>query len=177
MSEIKRIVLIGGPGSGKSSVIEQLQTTDQQVFLEISREVIQEARKDGVDQLFLTDPLAFSNKLLAGRIKQHIEAQVGINFYDRGIPDVPAYHRFTGDPIPKEYMDACNKYKYDRVFFFPPWESIYQQDEERYEDFSKAVRIGNIIADVYQELNYDLIQVPFDSLNNRTDFILKNSVD
>ncbi len=177
MSDIKRIVLIGGPASGKTSVIDQLQTTNNQVFPEISREVIQEARKSGIEQLFLTDPLAFSNQLLAGRISQFKNARSGNNFYDRGIPDIPAYHKFTGDPIPTEYMDACRDFRYDRVFFFAPWDKIHQQDEERYEDFEQATLIGNLLLETYKLLDYQITIVPFDTVENRMNFIINHNSD
>ena len=149
MQEIIRIVLIGGPGTGKTSVIEQLQNQDFQVLPEISREVTLEAQKQGIEQLFLTDPLAFSDRLLDGRIRQFEQANKGINFYDRGIPDVPAYHRFTGDLIPERYENASKVYRYDACFFFPIWEEIYQQDNERYENLETAKEISAIIKTEY----------------------------
>jgi predicted ATPase len=177
MSDIKRIVLIGGPASGKTSVIDQLQAANNQVFPEISRKVIQEARKNGIEQLFLADPLAFSNRLLAGRIAQFKDARPGVNFYDRGIPDVPAYHKFTGDPIPEEYMNACHNFKYDKVFFFPPWENIHQQDDERYEDFEQATLLGDLLLETYKLLDYKVTFVPFDTLENRKNFIINHTSD
>lgn len=173
MSKIERIVLIGGPGTGKTSVLKRLEDLGNQVFHEISREVIQEARKSGIDQLFLTDPLAFSNQLLKGRIEQFENARSQANFYDRGIPDIPAYHHYTGDPIPDSYVDACERYKYDKIFFFEPWEAIFQQDDERYEDFEKASEISNILLKTYEDLGYNVLSVPKDTVDNRTAFVLK----
>jgi predicted ATPase len=173
MSKIERIVLIGGPGTGKTSVLKNLQELGNHVWPEISREVIQEARKSGIDQLFLTDPLAFSNQLLKGRIQQFENAVSHINFYDRGIPDVPAYHYYTGDPVPDTYLEACKAYKYDKIFYFEPWEAIFEQDEERYEDFEKACEISEILLKTYLDLGYHVQQVPKDSIEQRAAFILK----
>ena len=61
---------------------------------EVSREVTLAAQKKGIDQLFLTDPLLFSNLLLEKREKQFLEASENgeaLVFFDRGIPDTQAY--------------------------------------------------------------------------------------
>lgn len=171
---IKRILLIGGPGTGKSTVIRQLEQLGYLVHHEISREIILEAQQQGIQQLFLEDPLAFSSRLLAGRIQQYKNATKGINFYDRGIPDVPAYHKFTGDPIPDEYLKACKDYKYDIVFSLPPWKAIYQSDNERYENFDQAVKISAILNDYYRDLKYNPVEIPIGSVEDRIAFIMQH---
>ena len=50
----KKIVLIGGPGTGKSSVLKQLKHSGFFCMEEISREITIKAQKEGIDQLFLT---------------------------------------------------------------------------------------------------------------------------
>ena len=97
------IVIIGGPGSGKTTLIEGLIQQGYTCYPEISREVTLEARKQGVEQLFLEQPLLFSELLLEGRKKQYAEAiddKENIVFLDRGIPDVLAYMHYIGDAYP-----------------------------------------------------------------------------
>ena len=60
----KRIVITGGPGSGKTTLINHIEQLGYPTMHEVSREIINEARKEGIDQLFLTDPMLFSQKLL-----------------------------------------------------------------------------------------------------------------
>ncbi|AGC77974.1 putative ATPase [Nonlabens dokdonensis] len=171
MEKTKRILIIGGPGSGKTSVLATIEENGYYVHHEISREVTAKAQEQGIEQLFLSDPFAFSNQLLEGRIQQFKNIQEGINFYDRGIPDVPAYHVFTGDEIPDHFIQACKDYKYDQVFFLPPWEQIYESDNERYESYEQAVVLGDILLNFYKKLGYAPISVPKLDINSRYLFI------
>ncbi len=109
----KKIVITGGPGSGKTTLISFLLENGFQCLNEISREVIIEAQKKGIDQLFLTDPILFSQKLLEGRLQQHQEVdhfKKTILFYDRGLPDVTAYMDFTNVSYPESFHITCNTF-------------------------------------------------------------------
>jgi predicted ATPase len=171
MEKLKRILIIGGPGSGKTSVLKAIEKGGFKVHHEISREVTAKAKKQGIDQLFLSDPFAFSNQLLEGRILQFKTAREGMHFYDRGIPDVPAYHVFTGDDIPAAFIKACEEHVYDQVFFLPPWEAIYESDDERYETYEQAVILSDILKVFYTQLGYTPISVPQSDIKDRFKFI------
>lgn len=171
----KRILIIGGPGTGKSTIIHELEKRAHTCFHEISRQVTLEAQKEGIDQLFLTKPLLFSELLLKGRIEQFEDAeqlQTPFAFYDRGIPDVLAYMDYIGDQYPDNFVDACKTYHYDMAFILPPWEAIYEVDNERYESFQQAQEIQQFLIDTYSKYGYTLLTVPFGTVSERVDFIL-----
>ncbi|NMH28048.1 AAA family ATPase [Flavobacterium silvaticum] len=172
---MKKIVIIGGPGSGKSTLIEALEQKGYHCLPEISREVTMAAQRNGVAQLFLEQPLLFSELLLEGRIKQfHEAAESGAElvFIDRGIPDVLAYMHYIGDSYPAAFDTACREYKYDGIFMLPPWEEIYQSDNERYENFEQALLIHEHLLETYRRYGYDPIMVPKDTVENRVAFVL-----
>lgn len=169
------ILLIGGPGSGKTTIIDGLSERGYICYPEISREVTLEAKKKGIDQLFLKEPLLFSELLLKGRIKQFenaIQETSEIVFIDRGIPDVLAYMHYIGDKYPPEFHEACKAHIYTKIFILPPWEEIFISDNERYENFGQAQLIHDHLIETYQSYGYVLHEVPKADLNSRIEYIL-----
>lgn len=172
-----RIVITGGPGTGKSSIIKYLEKNGHACLHEVSREITAAAQREGITQLFLAQPLLFSQKLLDARIDQFQKAIEIPNrkvFIDRGIPDVVAYMDYFGTDYPSEFNEACTKYFYDRVFLLPPWNEIYQTDNERYESFDQAVEIYEHLKKSYVSFGYTPIEVLKDSVEARSEFILDN---
>lgn len=169
------VLLIGGPGSGKTTLIDELVKRGHTCYPEISREVTKQAQDAGIAQLFLEKPLLFSELLLEGRIKQyHDAAGAGCDtvFIDRGIPDVLAYMHYIGDSYPASFDQACKEHVYTKIFYLPPWEEIYRADEERYENYDQAQLIASHLQETYEGYGYTLTEVPKDTVDNRILFIL-----
>lgn len=175
MVKTKKIIITGGPGSGKTSIIKTLEEKGHSCLHEISRQIILEAKKKGISQLFLKEPLLFSELLLEGRIKQHAEAEKinsNLVFIDRGVPDVVAYMDYFGNDYPPVFTQVCKEYLYDMIFILPPWKGIYISDNERYESFEQAEIIHRHLFKSYTSSGYRPIEVPVGTLETRTSFIL-----
>jgi predicted ATPase len=170
-----KYVITGGPGTGKTTLIQELEKRNYKCTPEISRQVTLMARKKGIDYLFLKDPLLFSKLLLEGREKQYLEAvnsDAPIVFFDRGIPDVHAYLNHFNTAYPDVYLKKSSLYRYDGIFILPPWKDIYKNDQERFETYQSSVSIYNHLKEAYSMLDYDIIEVPYGKVQERTDFIL-----
>jgi predicted ATPase len=172
----KRIVITGGPGTGKSSVIKALESYGYPCLHEVSRDVILQARKEGYEQLFLEKPLLFSELLLEGRVNQFhqgLDFKSKAVFYDRGLHDVLAYLHYVDEKYPEEMQIVCKSYTYDLIFILPPWEDIYTPDNERYESFAEAKQIHYYLEGAYNNYNYSPIEVPKCSIKERVAYILE----
>lgn len=171
----QKVVISGGPGTGKSTVISTLQELDYACMPEVSRNVTIEAQKQGIDQLFLQDPLVFSELLLNQRINQYRKADEMKNelvFFDRGIPDVMGYLDYLGVSYPEIYRVRSSELRYSKVFMMPPWKKIYHTDNERYESFEQSLRIYDELKKTYERLGYEYEIIPEASVENRIEFIL-----
>lgn len=171
----RKIVITGGPGTGKSSIINRLEEKGEKCLHEISRQVTLEAKEQGIDQLFLEQPLLFSEKLLEGRLDQYLEA-LEFNsdhiFLDRGLPDVVAYMDYFDTKYPEIFNKICQNNRYDLIFILPPWKEIYTSDNERYESYEEALKISSYLYSTYKRYGYNPIEVPKLSVEERTSFIL-----
>ena len=171
----KKIVITGGPGTGKTTIINELKLRNYTCLEEISRQVTLEAQKKGIDQLFLTEPLLFSDMLLDGRKKQFElikDTEADLVFYDRGIPDIVAYMDYLKTNYPKRFNIACTTHKYDHIFILAPWQEIYVSDNERYENYEQAVEIHHHLIAAYVRFGYALHDVPFGPVEDRANYII-----
>ncbi|WP_418263619.1 AAA family ATPase [Flavobacterium faecale] len=173
----KIIAIVGGPSTGKTTLINNLISKGFCCYPEISREIILEAQKEGIEQLFLEQPLLFSELLIKGRKKQFKEAQKEhsqIVFIDRGLPDVLGYLHYANQKYPDSYRTICQENRYSDVFILPPWSEIHVTDQARYESFEQSQIIHQHILQTYKDLNYSPIEVPKDGVESRIQFILNN---
>ena len=53
----QKIVITGGPGTGKTTLLHSLKKRGFHCMDEISREITLKARKNGIEHLFLKNPL------------------------------------------------------------------------------------------------------------------------
>ena len=175
MINTKKILITGGPGGGKTSIIDELEKRNFNCEHEIVRSLTIEGKKKGNDQAFLSDPLKFTKKLLDLRINQFNKIQENeITFYDRGVHDTLAYLKFIKVNIRDELINKCKKIKYNMVFVLSPWKKIYQQDDCRYESFEESIKIFNEIIKIYEYFEMNTIILKQGTIDYRVDKILSH---
>jgi len=179
----KRVVITGGPGTGKTSVIQALESSGFHCFHEVIRDLTLRARLEETPDIQRTNPLAFvsdphdfNRRLLEGRMRHFGQASGmarPVVFYDRGLPDVLGYMDYFGQKYGPDYTSACRENRYDKVLLLPPWKAIYISDNERLESFEEAAEIHHYLSATYERYGYQPVPIPEDSVSGRVAHILE----
>ncbi|KWK70712.1 AAA family ATPase [Burkholderia ubonensis] len=168
-------VVTGGPGSGKSTLIDALERAGFARSQEAGRGVIRDQVAVDGPALPWRDRSAFAELMLGWEMRSHHLARQarGPVFFDRGVPDVIGYLRLSGLAVPAHAEAAARRFRYHRrVFIAPPWPDIYTQDAERRQDFAEAVRTCDAMVECYASYGYRLIELPRASVKARVHFVL-----
>lgn len=169
-------VITGGPGFGKSVLIEKLHELGYQVGGEIARQIIeQQLGEDGV-LLPWKDAFGFERRVMEERISYLNSVEIQrVAFSDRGLPDQAAFSWYKGKEISQQLKAALGENQYaKKVYLTPPWRQIYRNDQIRTETFEEAESIHYFIVEAYLRYGYELIELPFVSPDKRIEFILKS---
>jgi len=170
-------IITGGPGSGKTSLIEALRSRGHSCSAEAGRAIIQDQVRINGTALPWHDRLLFAELMLQWEMRSyHLAEQCsGPVFLDRGVPDVLGYLRLVGLPVPDHVHKAAAEFRYHpTVFIAPPWKEIFHQDVERKQDFEEAQRTYEALFATYRELGYELLEIPRVGVDDRIWFVLSH---
>lgn len=171
------IVVTGGPGAGKTTLIAALAERGLPTMPEAGRAVIKAQSAAGGSGLPWADRALFAELMLAADLESHRNAhgRPGPVIFDRGIPDIAGYLALCGLPVPQPLGQAMAQCRYARkVLLAPPWRAIFGQDAERRQDFDEAVRTCRTVAAAYAEQGYELVELPCVSVELRVAFVAEH---
>ena len=169
------IIITGGPGMGKTSIIEQFSVMGYHSVKETGRSIIQNELQTDGNRLPWFDKEGFAMAMFQQSLKdfQNVPEKCGLTFFDRGIPDVIGYLKLSNISIPETMWQAAKEKRYyPMVFITPPWKAIYVNDAERKQTFEEAVATYHTMKETYSFLGYKLVELPKTTVLKRAKFIL-----
>jgi predicted ATPase len=169
------IIISGGPGSGKTTLIEALAAMGHGRTIEAGRFITQAQVAIGGEAVHWADFVTYAELMLMHEIRSYEEAREakGLVFFDRSVPEVQGYLPMMGTPSPAHFARAAELYPYNRrVFLAPPWQEIFVNDAERKQDFAEAVRSYEWCVKTYREAGYDTLDLPKAPVPERIRFVL-----
>lgn len=169
------VVVTGGPGSGKTSLIEALALTGLATEPEAGRAVIRRQQAIDGQGLPWRDRALFAELMLDRDIEAHARSAAtdDLVIHDRGVPDAVGYLVLCGLPVPPHFDRAASDLRHaPLVFIAPVWPEIFGPDDERRQDLDEARRTHTVMAEVYPRYGYELVELPRTSVADRVAFVL-----
>lgn len=173
MSSNNWYVITGGPSTGKTTLLGELEKLGHKIVPEAARTAIDEALEKGISvEELRADEKHFQDEV--ARLKEKIEAAQDANaltFFDRGMQDTVAYLRHYGFDIENWVAALMNRTRYRNVFLLEPL-STFQDDYARTENHNFVKSLHKLLHDAYAEFGMEPIHVPAVSVDDRVKFIL-----
>lgn len=172
-------IITGGPGVGKTTLLDSFISDGYTVIPEAAREIIKEQAKRDGNGVPWKDNRLYTELMINRSIADYKDAAKGNNdrpvFFDRGIPDSLCHWELCGNPFLEEMEKSIRDYRYGKiVFILPPWKEIYHTDSERKQSWEEAEYTYHKMMEVYKRYDYKAVIVPIGTIEYRKRFILSN---
>ena len=165
----------GGPCVGKTSLINYLAQKGFQTAPEAYACIFEESREQGTLASFFADPVKLRERL----IYKQLELESNCNpyqhaFLDRSMVDIIFYADYFHTLLPPALIEKANQTSYNSYVFFlePLPEHLYVMNDRRGEDRVEALKMHEALKQSYLRSGYQIINIPFDSLEVRAQKIL-----
>lgn len=172
---MNKVVLTGGPCSGKSEMAEVLKSRGYCIVPETALEIIYDEVKKEKPILPWTDMPLFMNKVIPRQIEKENELDGNQVFLlDRSLWDSKAYCSFYGIESP-ELDRALISSHYDLVLFLEMlprefWNKT-PSGKPRGQTYENGQKVHQKIYEIYQGTGIPLIKIPFLPIKERADII------
>jgi predicted ATPase len=167
---MKRYVITGGPSSGKSSIILELELRGEYVTREAAEDYIRLMKAKGQPEPWLAED--FQQKILALSVQREarISPDVARVFHDRSRIDGLAYEPASW--IMENINSEIAKIKYDLVFLVQMQAEVASATYRR-ENEDEAALLEQALIMHYSKQGYPIITVERGTVDERVDFILE----
>ena len=175
MREPNKIVLTGGPGIGKTTLLNELKNQGYTIIPEAARMIIEEEQQRDTLCLPWKDIYAFQKKTADRILELEHSFSDSLILCDRGLTDGHAYASEGRVPTPEIIIEEAIG-RYEKVFILDQL-STYQTDDSRKESKEKATRMHRNIHKAYLDFGYNPLRVPAfkgtleETVRKRADFI------
>ncbi|MEZ4606967.1 MAG: AAA family ATPase [Deinococcales bacterium] len=167
-------VISGCSGSGKSTLLDALKAQGETVVMEAGRRVVKEQLELGLDGLPWENTQRFIELCVVKGIADfdtHVSVK-GRVFFDRSLIEFTTAEAF-GLQLPTALNEALSLRRYaPLVFMSPPWETLFQTDDERRHSFEDAVAEYKVLVPSYQAFGYQIVYLPQIPVEERVSFVL-----
>ena len=182
LKQIKRFILTSTPGSGKTSVIVELEKLGYVVIHEAATDVISIEQAKGIERPW--EAPDFVDQITRMQKERQMDATGALQFYDRSpfctyaLAKYLSYSKnieFTPSPVLLDEIDRClrNGVYQNKVFFFENL-CFIEYTNARKISYEDALIFEQIHLDVYKKFSFEIIMVKKElTVIQRCEFILE----
>jgi predicted ATPase len=175
---MKRFILTGTPGSGKTSILHELKRRGYSVVEEAATDVIAREQMLGNPEPWLQAD--FLDSIVHLQKQRQLEASTlpdKLQWFDRSPICTLALSRYLEYAAPHSLVEEIERIEreevYQRWVFFIEHLGFCQPTEARRITFEEALMFENIHEETYASLGYDLLKIPPGALAERVHCILQ----
>lgn len=171
---MRRFILTGAPGSGKTAILRQLELDGFGVVEEAATDVIALSQARGVDEPWLRPD--FTETIAALQRRRRLAADglppgTGCVMFDRSPVCTHALALYLGHPVgpvlAEELDRILDEGSYERRVFFVSGQGFITPTPARRITASEARRFEELHAEAYRRHGYQLVAVPAGPLDVR----------
>lgn len=176
---MKRYILTGTPGSGKTSIIHELKSKGYAVVEEAATDVIAlELANGNLEHWMQPD---FIDKIVCLQKQRQINTSTfpcELQFYDRSPICTYALSRHLGYPPSACLLEEMKRIERENIYqkqvFFIENLGFCQPTEARKISFEESLLFEKIHLEIYTSFGYELIKIPPHSLPKRVQSIIES---
>lgn len=164
----------GGPGIGKTTTTERLKNIGIQVRPEAFTTFYIQAEKEKRLDTFFKDMSKLYKDLMDYQVQGEDNRDKSKSiFLDTTALDIIFFGNIWNVNMSEDLYNIAENRKYDLIFFFKPLpKKFYQTSNVRKKTYEQALKTHNFLRKKYHDTGLDVIYVPFETPENRVDFIL-----
>ena len=175
---MKRYILTGTPGSGKTSILYELKRQGYSVVEEAATDV--NARELGLGHSEPWSQPDFIDSIVRLQKQRQLEASTShdkLQWYDRSPICTLALSRYLGYAASPSLLEEIERIEreaiYQRRVFFIEHLGFCQPTEVRKITFEESLLFEKIHEETYASLGYDLLKIPPEALSQRVHRIIQ----
>jgi predicted ATPase len=169
---MRRFIITGAPGAGKTAIIRQLELDGFSVVEEAATDVIAAAQARGIAEPW-TDP-SFIDLITDLQRQRQIRTSYQpdeLQFYDRSVVCTAALAVYLGYPVSATLGRELERIKAEAIFqnrvFSVRNLGFIRATEARRINFEDALRFERIHEDTYRRFGFDLVSVELGDVFDR----------
>jgi len=161
---MKRFIITGAPGSGKTAIIRQLELDGFSVVEEAATDIIAASQARGIAEPWQQP--SFIDEIVGLQRNRQIRASHqpdDVQFYDRSAVCTAALAAYLGYPISSllaaELVRIQNESTYDTRVFFIRNLGFITNTEARRITFEETLRFEKLHEETYRRYGFELIEI------------------